>query len=277
MHKALFDGAHKRVLSIYQVGSLRILISGVALTPIVIRRWKEVPPEAWKWMVAVGLFGSTIPAFLFPAAQQYLPSNVAGILNSLTPVFTMILGFFVFKALVNRSQVAGILIGLLGAGWVIYVTKPGGTLTTDAILPALFIVLATMMYAVSVNVMRYRLIGIPPLLITSGALSMMAIPSGIIFWLTNPGEVVDTNPHAWNSFAAVLILSLFSTAIATVLFNRLIQMTNALFASSVTYIMPVFAALWGLVLGESVPWTVVIGAAIILTGVYLINRKPISV
>lgn len=277
MQTALFDDNKEPVLSAYQVGSLRILVSGIVLFPFALRSYKKVPASAWKWLFLVGFLGSTIPAFLFPTAQLKLPSNIAGMLNSLTPVFTMIVGFLVFRVTVRRNQVVGILVGLLGAIVVIAFSKQGGAFTLASVGPALLIVLATIFYAFSVNIMRHRLVGIPSVAVASLALTMVAIPCGVLFFMTDPLTVLETNPAASKSFLAVVVLSVFSTAIATILFNRLIQLTNAMFASSVTYIMPVFAAMWGFFFHETFSQAVIFGAAIILVGVYLINRKPISV
>lgn len=277
MQTALYDSDKQPVLTIYQVGSLRILVAGIVLLPFAIRSFKKVPRTAWKWLFLVGFLGSTIPAFLFPAAQLRLPSNIAGMLNSLTPVFTMIVGFLVFRVTVRRNQVLGILVGLSGAIVVIAFSKTGGVLTLASVGPALLIVLATILYAFSVNIMRHRLVEVPSVAVASLALTMVAVPCGVVFFLTDPMSTLQTNPAATKSFLAVVVLSLFSTAMATILFNRLIQLTNAMFASSVTYIMPVFAAMWGYFFNETFSQAVILGAAIILAGVYLINRKPISV
>jgi drug/metabolite transporter (DMT)-like permease len=277
MQTALFDDNRQPVLSVYQVGSLRILVSGIVLLPFALRSVKKVPSAAWKWLFLVGFLGSTIPAFLFPAAQLKLPSNIAGMLNSLTPVFTMIVGFLVFRVAVRRNQVLGILVGLVGAIVVIAFSKQGGDFTFASVGPALLIVVATVLYAFSVNIMRHRLVEIPSVAVASLALTMLAIPCGVVFFMTDPMTVLETNPAASKSFLAVVVLSVFSTAIATIVFNRLIQLTSAMFGSSVTYIIPVFAAMWGFFFNEAFSQAVIVGAAIILVGVYLINRKPASV
>jgi drug/metabolite transporter (DMT)-like permease len=254
-----------------QVAAIRMFASFLFLLPFVITRIKEIHPPHWKFIFATGLLGNGIPAFLFAYAQTVLPSFMAGLLNSLTPVFTLAIGYFIFQTEVTFNKVAGVLLGLAGAVGLILSASPVKTL--EASWYPFLIVIATICYALSVNTIRHKLHEVDSILISGFALWIAGPPSGIYLFSTNFTQILSQNPHSVISLTYVLLLALFGTAISIVLFNRLIKLSGALFASSVTYLIPIVALMWGLADQESINFYHIIGLAAILGGVYLINLK----
>lgn len=257
-----------------QVASVRMLASFLFLLPFIFNKVTKVPKKYWKYLLLSGLLGNGIPAFLFAYAQLKVPSFIAGLLNSLTPLFTMALGYFIFKTPVTFLKIIGVGLGLAGAVTLILFTSNGSveTLTWHPLL----IVLATICYAGSVNIIRHKLYEIESILIAGFALCFVGPPTGIYLFTTDFTDRMTNNPHALISLMYLLILALFGTAISVVLFNRLIKMSGALFASSVTYLIPIVAMLWGFADHEQPGMLHLLSLGAILGGVYLINKTKTS-
>lgn len=252
----------------YQVGAIRMFVSMLFLFPFLIGHFKKVEKSRWKYLLLAGLCGNGIPAVLFPLAETHLSSALAGMINSTVPIFTLILGVLFFKMKSDRTKLIGILLGLIGA--VIFV---GGSEAgeTGNVNYALFIVIACICYAVSVNTIRNYLLGIDAIRNTGFALLFSGIPLGIYLFSTDFIERTLASPDALFSLSCVVVLGLFGTAISTILFNRLIRLTDSLTASSVTYLIPVVALLWGLIDGEKPMFIHYVGFILIISGVYLVS------
>lgn len=270
MKLALFDAQGAPLFSSTQVAAMRILFAGLTLLPFARRALRTVQRKHLIWLLIVGICGNLIPAFLFTKAQTELDSSIAGMLNSLVPVFTLIIGMVFFSTRVRWAQILGLIIGLCGAIGLISLKDSSGDLLLG---PSLLVVIATVCYAISVNVIRHKLHELRPLTIAATALASMAVPCFIYLLTGDVMEVAQENPASGQGLLAVLALSVIGTAAALVMFNKLVQQTSAIFASSTTYVIPVFAAFWGWVDQESLSWMHLVFAFIILTGVYLINRK----
>jgi drug/metabolite transporter (DMT)-like permease len=265
----------KRGLIVYspvQVGALRIFVSFLCLLPFIINRFRSIEPSRWKFLAITGLFGNGIPSVLFPLAETRISSALAGILNSLTPVFTLIVGMIWFGMKAGPGRLWGLFLGLLGAVLLIS-GQPGGIRLDGPVVYALYVVLACMCYALSVNVLRNKLSTVDSLRTTGFALMFAGVPMGVILFSGDFIRRTSTHPQALYSMSCIILLGLFSTAISTVLFNRLIKMSNALAASSVTYLIPIVATLWGVLDGEIFHWYDIAGLAGIVFGVYLVNRS----
>lgn len=266
-----------------QIAAIRLSIAGLVLSPwffIHLRKltWKQIG-----LLCMVGLTGSGMPSILFPTAEQVVPTAVAGVLNAMTPIFTIIIAALFFKTRFPLAKVLGICIGLGGtillmSAGGIDLGMEGGPDTATYIQFCLYIVLATLMYAFSVNISKTYFQEIDPIAITAVSLFSMAVPS--LIYLFSNGELVsilETHPQGWESFLYVALLGAVGTAFALVLFYRLLQISNLIIASSVTYTIPVVAVLWGVFyLNESLNWQHFLGFAVILAGVYVVNRKRSS-
>jgi drug/metabolite transporter (DMT)-like permease len=255
------------VLSPYQVASLRMILAAVVLLPISLQAMRQVERKDWKYLAIVGFMGSGIPAFLFAISQQYLDSGLAGILNALTPLFTLLLAIIFFKKTTHQRQVVGMLIGFLGAAGII--ASKGSSFQNMQY--AFLIIAATIMYGVSVNTVGHHLRHIKAPWITSLSILMVSIPCSLYFFTTDY-SVIWTHPAGGRSLAAVATLSIVGTGIANILFFRLTQMSGAIMASTVTYLIPIVAVGWGYYMHESLSFWQIVFAGVILLGVYLGNR-----
>jgi len=263
-----------------QIAAIRLSIAGLVLSPWLFIHLRKLNGKQIALLVMIGLTGSGLPSILFPTAEQVVPTAVAGVLNAITPIFTVIIAALFFNTTFPKAKILGICIGLGGtvllmsAGGIDLGMEGGAELGTY-IQYCLYIVLATLLYAFSVNISKTYFQNIDPIAITAVSLFSMAIPS--LIYLFGSGDfvaVMESHPAAWEYFFYVALLGAIGTAFALVLFYRLLQISNLIIASSVTYTIPVVAVLWGVFyLHESLNWQHFLGFAIILAGVYVVNRK----
>jgi len=265
----------KRALLVYtpvQIGTFRILIAFLFLLPFIINHLKKIDKSNWKYFIATGFLGNGIPSILFPLSETRISSALAGMINSLTPIFTLIVGVIVFNMKVSRNRVIGLGIGLAGA---ILLIVGGDDVFGNANLYALLVVLAAVCYAFSINILNYKLKNTDSIRNTGFALMFTGVPMGIVLF---SGDFIDrtaTTPGATMSLICIVLLGMLSTALSTVMFNKLIKTSGGLAASSVTYLIPIVAVMWGLWDHETLGIHHLIGLMLILTGVYLVNRQRI--
>jgi drug/metabolite transporter (DMT)-like permease len=259
-------------LTPYQLGALRTIITGVFLFSVGLKSLKSISKIEWKWVVISGFLGSFIPAFLFAIAETEIDSAITSILNSLVPLNAILIGFSIFKIGFTRRQLLGVIIGFIGTSILIF---RGADLNPDQnYLYAGFVIISTVMYAFNVNIIKKHLQNVKPLSIATGNYVAIMIPAIVILLFTDFfSQSTYSNPNFEMAMLYVVILSLFGTALAKVLFNTLVQISTPVFASSVTYLMPVVALVWGLLDGEEFGLLQIVASAIILLGVYLANKK----
>jgi len=252
-----------------EVAMLRLGIAWLTLLPFTWKSIKSTPKKAWKPLAIVGLFGNGIPAFLFTEAQSELDSSLIGILNSLVPLFTFIIAIFVFRTKWKISNLLGILIGLTGAIWLI----AGGGLVLDQAHYAWLIVIATLCYSISLNTIKAYLQEISSIQISSLAFIFVGPPCilGLVF--SDFHSTLMSTKGSWQALAYITILAVLGTSIALVLFNKLVKNSTAIFASSVTYLIPIIAVFWGIIDGEQISINHFLGIGIIFIGIYLVNKK----
>lgn len=265
----------KRGLEVYssiEVGAIRVFISFLILMPFALNRINKVPRKKLIYIFIIGLIGTGLPAFLFARAQTRIDSSLAGILNSLTPLFTLVFGLLFFKQKTHWINVAGVLLGLLGALGLIYSTS-GGSFEIHFSF-AIYAVIATVLYAIQSNMIKYYLNEIPALAIASLGFFFIGFPVTIIlFFFTQFPEKVLHEPGGVAAFLYIALLGILASAIAIIIYNRLVQMTTAVFASSVTYFVPVLALAWGITDGENFPLIAFLFTGVILFGVLLVNKR----
>jgi drug/metabolite transporter (DMT)-like permease len=255
-----------------EVGALRVTAAALFLLPAALVRFKELTSDHYWKLLLSGLMGIFIPAFLFATAQTNMESSVAGILNTLTPIFTLLIGAFLFNQKFKNLAIVGIVLGFLG-GVVLMFARTGGEIGSLN-LYALLIVVACIFYGANLNFIKYKITDLKALTITSGSLLMIG-PLAIVylFVFSDFTTKLQTVDGAWRAAGFIVLLGIMSTAIATFLFNRLVKISTPIFASSVTYIMPIVAVGWGLFDGEALGIGHFIGMTAITIGVYLANRK----
>ena len=257
-------------LSPYQLGALRIIFTCAFLLIIGFKSLTEIRLHQWKYIAITALFGTFIPAFLFAIAETKVSSSICSILNSLTPLNTLLIGILGFGMTFKRSQFIGVVIGLIGTAILIFNGKTSGA--DNNYYYALLVIIASICYAMNVNLIKKYLSDVKPLSITTGNFLVMLIPALIILSCTNFFEIVSL-PKTQHAMLFIMILGVVGTGIANILFFKLIQMSSPVFASSVTYLIPIVAFFWGLLDSESLTALQFFGAFIILVGVYLANKK----
>ena len=255
----------------FQVASLRILISFLFLLPIIFRNFKKIKKDQWWKVIIAGLLGSGIPAFLFTTAQTKISSSLSGMLNSLVPLFTVIIGLIFFGLKARTLKILGVLVGLIGALGLLYSTGDVSVQNEEMIYGSL-VVLATICYATNVNFIKDKLSDVSSLNITAFGFLLIGPLVAVYLFSTDFVEIAKTEEGALMNLGHIALLSIFGTAIAVILFNMLIKRVSAVFASSVTYMIPVFAIFWGFVDGEEISMLQILNIGIILSGVYIVNR-----
>jgi drug/metabolite transporter (DMT)-like permease len=268
----------KRGLEIFsagEVGALRVIITWLFLIPFALRHIRGFSRRQWIIFFAVGMIGSLIPAFLFAAAQKGIDSSLAGILNSLTPLFTLLLGMAFFKTRPKWFNIAGVFIGLAGAMGLVSVSGNGNFSFNMGF--AILIIIAAVCYAINVNTVKAFLQNVDPISIT--ALSFFTVgPLAAVYLLAGTPFISSaaTNPEIYKGLMYLAILAIGGTGLALMLFNRLIQMTSAVFASSVTYFIPIIALIWGIADGEHFRPGFVLWIFLVISGVLLVNTRSLT-
>lgn len=254
-----------------QVGALRVSVSFLALLPFALRHLGKLSWRNFYLFLLAGLTGNALPAFLFAKAQTQLDSLMAGILNSLTPLFTLLLGVWFFSRRTFFLNFLGVVMGFLGAAGLLYAAG-GGSLTLN-LIPALYVILATVCYALNMNLIKNFLSEYHPVAIASLAFVFIGIPA--LLFLTLQTDFLwrmQNVEGSWVALGYITLLSVFGTALAIMAHFWLIKRTSALFASSVTYLMPIVSILWGVLDGEPFLLSYLIWIGVILVGVYVANR-----
>ena len=257
-------------LSPIQLGSLRIVFASFFLLLIGFKSLAKIPHHQWKFIALTSLFGTFIPAYLFAIAQTQIDSSVSSILNSLTPLNTLVLGAMAFGLQFRRNQIFGVLIGLLGSMLLIF----NGAMhhPEQNYYYAFLVLIASVCYAINVNLIKKYLSDLTPLSISTGNFLILLFPALIVLFFSGFFDVVQIDEVKQSVFF-ILILGVVGTGIANIIFFKLVQMSSPVFATSVTYLIPVVAFSWGLLDNEILTPIQFFGAFIILGGVYLSAKK----
>ena len=261
-------------LTPFQVGGFRNVLTGIILLVFGYNSLKTLKKSQWKWIGLSGFLGSFFPSFLFAIAETEIDSAVTSILNSLVPLNTILMGAAIFKIASSKRQVLGVIIGFIGTA--ILILKGSKINPSQNSLYAGFIIISTLMYATNVNIIKRYLQNVKPITIAAGNYIFIILPAIIVLLFTDFfSKTTYSSESFWNAILCVFILSVFGTALAKVLFNRLIQISTPIFATSVTYLMPIVALVWGLLDGETFSFTQGIASILILVGVYIANKKNV--
>lgn len=253
-----------------QVAALRMAFAGIVLLPFGLRHIRKLKGvKTILSILIVGFFGNFMPAFLFTYAETGLSTGYTGMLNSCVPIFTLLIGFTVFGQDIKKIQILGILIGTIGVVWLML---SGGDLEKSGTWWHIgSVVAATLCYAISVNVIKNNLQNIKPFAITSLAFLVTVVPSVVLVFFFDTSTVLAENEFAVQGMLYILLLAVVGTAIAVIIFNYMISISSALFASSVTYFIPIVAVIIGVSFGEEINIWQVLAMFIILMGVYIAN------
>lgn len=255
-----------------EVGALRVTAASLFLLPFAVTRLRELSKDDYFKLFVSGLMGIFFPAFLFAWAQTRLESSLAGILNTLSPLWTMMLGGLFFGQKFKGYTIVGIIISFGGA-IILTLSRSAGSISGFNTY-GLLIVLACALYGTNLNWLKFKVHNLGSITITSVALLLIGPLAAIyLFGFTSFTTKLVEVPGAWQALGFIVILALMSTAVANLIFTKLVKISTPLFASSVTYIMPIVAVMWGVLDGEQLLIGHFIGMIAILGGVYLANRK----
>ena len=255
----------------YQVGALRLCFAGGVLAIWGIPNLlKNIPKKKIPYVALAGFTGNFVPMFLFPIAQTRVSSSMAGILDSLVPLFILLFGAMFFQLRGTKNQVLGAIIGFVGA--VILIGGDGLT-GENSFWHCMIIVLATALYGLNSLILTKYLNDVPSFQLSSSLFTIWLPPSILILLFSGFPSVFEGTSIQWESLGFIAILGLVGTATAMILFYKLIQETGSIFASMVTYLMPVVSVFWGFLVGEKITWLHIVGFLLILSGVYLTQKK----
>lgn len=255
----------------YQVGALRVMIAGIILMPIAIAKYKLFPKKHLKWLILAALTGNFIPMFLFPIAETQVSSSIAGIINSMMPIFVIIVGSLLWKFQTNKQQMIGVFISFTG---VCILAFGGDEKAEFKLLPILILLLATFLYAISTTTVKSKLMGVSSTILSAFVFSfVLFLPSVAVLLSTGFTSEFSLNSGTLLGLLFVSLLSVFGTGLAMMMNYRLLKVSTPLFASTVTLIMPIVAIIWGFLDGEKLSLLQLFGAAIIIGGLLFLRSK----
>jgi drug/metabolite transporter (DMT)-like permease len=256
----------------YEVGALRVLIAGIILLPLAILNIRKFPKKNLKWLILAAVTGNFIPMFLFPIAETEVSSSIAGIINSMMPIFVIIVGALLWKFQTTKRQVIGVIISFTGACILAFSGGEGGEFK---LIPILLLLLATLFYAISTTTVKSKLSDVPAKILSAFVFSFVLIlPSLIALVFAGFFNNFEVNSGFWEGLGFVSLLSIFGTGLAMMLNYKLLSVSTPLFASTVTLLMPVVAIVWGLLDGEKLTLMQGFGGVIILAGLIFLRQMP---
>jgi drug/metabolite transporter (DMT)-like permease len=253
-----------------QLGALRTFIAGVFILLIGFRSLKKIQKHQWKYIVVSSLLGTLFPAFFFAFAITGIDSSVASILNSLTSLNALIVATLFFGVVFKRVQLVGVLIGL--AGTIMLILESSSLNPNQNYWYTVFVLTASLGYAFNVNIIKKYLSDIPAMSITAGHFILLIIPVFIILAFSGFFSSVEFTPETNTSIMYLIVLSVVGTGLAKIMFNKLIQISTPVFSTSVAYLIPIVAIIWGFIDGEKVSYLQLLAGVIILTGIYIVNK-----
>lgn len=258
-------------LTAIELGSIRIIISAFVLLPFTFNRLKEITFKQWKWIIISAFVGSFFPAFLFAFAEQEIDSSVASILNSIVPLNTIIIGLVLFGIKSTKRQIIGVLLGFFGAYQLII---SGINLNPDQnYFYSGLVIICSFLYAFNVNIIKKYLQELSAVAIATGHFIVILIPAIIVLLISDFNFEKFQSSQTQTSLFYVTLLAIFGTTLAKILFNKLINISSAVFASSVTYSMLIVSIFWGILDGENFSFNQLFATVIIILGILLTNKK----
>jgi drug/metabolite transporter (DMT)-like permease len=258
----------------YQVGALRVLIAGIILMPVAVSKYKLFPKKHLKWLLLAAFTGNFIPMFLFPIAETEVSSSIAGIINSMMPIFVIIVGALIWKFETTKRQMTGTLISFSGVCMLAFGGDGEGG--TFKLIPILLLLLATLCYAISTTTVKSKLMDVSSTVLSAFVFAfVLFLPSVIALSFTGFFSAFSLNKDMILGLMFVSLLSVFGTGLAMMMNYRLLKVSSPLFASTVTLLMPIVAIAWGILDGEKLSVLQFAGTGIIIAGLIFLRSKPV--
>ena len=274
MKKGMFTDDGEHIFSSNQVGSIRMLIASIVMLPFAIIRIQQIKRKHIIGLLIVCFIGNIFPAFLFPFAERGVSSGLTGMLNSFTPIFTLLIGILIFKTKTTKNQVIGILIATIG---VVLLSLGGKQNYSDGNWIHIgAIILATFFYALNLSAIKYKLNDLKALDIASFAFLFIFPFALVSFFYFETEKSITNNPFAYEGLFYISILAIIGTSLALVIFNKIIAYSSPVFASSVTYFIPIVAFLIGILYGEKIGVIEFLSLIIVLSGILFTNKNTIK-
>lgn len=256
----------------FEIGALRLTLASFVLFPFLAKNLKEIQSKDYFILFVSGVVGNVLPYFLYPIAQTKIDSATSGVLTSLTPFFALIVGVIFYKLKATKNNIIGLIIGFIGTSLLILFSGKAGSFTVD--LFGLFVVAATLLYGINLNLVKYHLNHLRPITITSFSIvSILPITIYILLYFTPFLSHFSDFKNYSLEFGYVFILGVLGTSIATIVFYNLIKIKDTVFASMVTYLMPVVAIIFGVIDGEIINAVQLFGMILIMAGVFINSKK----
>lgn len=257
----------------YQVGALIMIFSAIVILPFGLKSLKKIKKKHYTALFVIALFSTFIPSFMFTIAIGKIGVSMTSILNSLTPLNTLWLGFFMFGIKFSKHQVVGLLIGF--SGLLVYFLTGDFYKGSGEYIYSLLVIFSSIGYALNSNLIMTKLKDLSAIGITTSVFLITLIPSLFVLYYTDFFDVYIVSPKQNSSLIYILFKAAIGTALAMVMYNRLVQISSAVFASSVTYLIPIVALLWGYFDGEKVSLWQFVAGLLILLGVYIANKLKV--
>ena len=256
----------------FEIGALRLTLASFVLFPFLAKNLKEIKRKDYLILFISGIVGNLLPYFLYPIAQTKIDSATSGVLTSLTPFFALIIGVLFYKLKATKNNIIGLIVGFLGTSLLILFSNESDGFSVD--LFGLFVVAATLLYGINLNLVKYHLNHLKPITITSFSIvSILPITVYILFYSTPFLSHLNNFNNYSLEFGYVFILGVLGTSIATIVFYNLIKIKDTVFASMVTYLMPIVAIIFGVLDGEIINAIQLFGMALIMGGVFINSKK----
>lgn len=255
----------------YEIGAIRVAFTGLILGVIGVPAIFKMPRKTFFWVMVAGFFGNFLPMFLFPIAQQKVSSSLAGILDAVFPMFVLAFGFLFFGIKSKWSQVIGAIIGFIGAASLIYFSE--ANTEGSQFWYVMLVILASASYGINALIIKEKIATISSIKLTAAVFTFWSIPSFVILYFTGIFHNFEMTPERTEAIGYLGFLTIFGTGVAMFLYYKLIHNTSAVFASSVSYLLPIVAVIWGVLDGEKFTYWYILGGVLILIGIYLIREK----
>jgi drug/metabolite transporter (DMT)-like permease len=257
-------------LNPYQLGSLRIIFATLFLLIIGFKSIATIPHGKWKYIALTAFIGTFIPVYLFAIAETEISSSITAVLNSLTPLGALVIGLLAFGLQVQRQQLFGVIIGLIGS--ILLIANGAANNPEQNYWYALLVIFAAFCYSLNVNLIKKYLSDVKPLAITAGNFIVVLVPALIVLFSTDFGKVIDQE-EVQTAMLYIVVLGVIGTGVANIIYFNLIQMSSPIFAASVTYMIPIVAFFWGILDNELFSPMQYVGAVIIFVGIYMSAKK----
>ena len=268
---------------LFSVGPLWIMFCRIALGSLVLLIWLFLQKrsltfnkEFWFWSFIIGFLGFNFPFSIIAWGQQYIPSSLTAILMGINPILTLILSYFLLKdEEITTLKIFGILIGFLGLILLIGLNNSDIVdLNSMFMFGQIAVLLGTSSYALA-TVLTKKISHIPPTDRAIGSLLSASLIGLFIAILFEPFPNLFSLD--FKTISLIFILGILSTGIATFVWFKIVDLEGPIFMSMVNYLIPIWALILGIyLLDESLNFAIIIGMALILSGIWLIQRKKIK-